>query len=298
MKQIVDGAFLATLETLDLNIRKLMTGQFGGNRRTKAYGSSTEFADFRDYVPGDDLRRIDWNAFGRFEKLFIKLFIDERQLHHHVYIDTSESMNYGNPSKGYTALRIAAALGFMSVQAMDKVSFFAIGNKGCEDLCHTVVGKEAFYTAANALNNVRFSGDTDMHGGIMLNENPGNGNGISFIISDFLTDNDWKGAVDWLLFHKRQVALIQVLSPDELNPYLNGKVQLLDSEADDEEDDRHFKLEITRSTLKAYKDALEYHQNEIKRFCISREISFMTVSSDENTERMFFEKGLEAEVVR
>lgn len=298
MKNIVDGAFLSTLETLDLNIRKLMNGQFGGNRRSLAYGSSAEFADFREYMPGDDLRRIDWNIYGRFEKLFIKLYVDERQLHHHIYIDSSLSMDWGEPQKSYVALRIAAALGFMSVQAMDKVSFFALHEDGCEDICHTVVGKNAFYQAANELNEVEFYGDTDLCDAIKSCENPGNGNGVSIIISDFLTESDWMSAVDWLLYHKRQVVLIQVLSRDEISPGMSGKVLLMDAESFDEEDERNYKTEVTRTSLKAYEEALKFHENNIRKFCASREVGFMTVCSDESIERIFYANGMEAEVVK
>ena len=85
MKNIVDGGFIDLLDRLDLNVRELMDGRFGGTRRSKAYGSSPNFADFREYQPGDDLRRIDWNLYGRFEKLYLRLYEDERQLHHHIY---------------------------------------------------------------------------------------------------------------------------------------------------------------------------------------------------------------------
>ncbi len=298
MKKIVDGAFLSTLETLDLNVKQLMNGTFGGNRRSSSYGSSAEFADFREYTAGDDLRRIDWNIYGRFEKLFIKLYIDERQLHHRVYIDTSASMAYGEPEKSYAALRLAAALGFISVQAMDKVSFYALNEDECQDLCRTVMGKDAFYLAADRLNRVEFHGDTDLASSLMSCENPGKNDGITYIISDFFTESDWKGAVDWLLFKGRQVVLIQVLSRDEITPGMSGKLQLMDSEAIEEEDTRNFKMEVSRSTVKAYAEALEYYENDIRTFCSSRGVSFMTVCSDESIERIFFKKGLEAEVVK
>lgn len=298
MKKIVDGAFLSTLETLDLNVKQLMNGSFGGNRRSSTYGSSAEFADFREYTAGDDLRRIDWNIYGRFEKLFIKLYVDERQLHNRVYIDTSASMEFGEPKKSYAALRVAAALGFISVQAMDKVSFYALHEDECEDLCRTVMGKDSFYCAADRLNQVEFAGDTDLAVSLMSSENPGRKDGISYIISDFFTDSDWKSAVDWLLFKGRQVVLIQVLSRDEIAPGMSGKLQLMDSESLDEEDTRNFKMEVTRSSVKAYAEALEYYENEIRSFCASRGVSFMTICSDENIERIFFKKGLEAEVVK
>ena len=162
MKQIIDGGFIAMLEARDLRMQNPMNGMFGGNRRSRAYGSSAEFADFREYAPGDDLRRIDWNLYARFEKLYLKLFVDERQLHHKIYIDASASMDWGEPNKAHIALKIAAAVGFLSVQSMDRVSFYAIHEDTCEDLCQTVVGREAFYNAVNMLNEVDFYGDGDM----------------------------------------------------------------------------------------------------------------------------------------
>ena len=298
MKKIIDGAFLSTLESLDLNVKQVMNGGFGGNRRSAAYGTSTEFADYREYAQGDDIRRIDWNIYARFEKLFIKLYVDEKQLHHRIYIDTSASMDFGEPKKSVAALRIAAALGFISVQAMDKVSFYALYEKECEDLSQTVVGREAFYSAVNGLNALEFDGETDLYASMKACERPGRDDGISFIISDFFTDSDWKSAVDWLLFRGRQVVLVQVVSRDEISPGMSGKIQLMDAEAINEEDLKNFKMEITRTSIKAYTQALEYHENEIRKFCAARGVGFMTVCSDESIERVFFKKGLEAEVVK
>lgn len=298
MKKIIDGAFLSTLESLDLNVKQMMNGGFGGNRRSGAYGTSTEFADYREYAQGDDIRRIDWNIYARFEKLFIKLYVDERQLHHRIYIDTSASMDFGEPKKSIAALRIAAALGFISVQAMDKVSFYALYENECEDLSQTVVGREAFYSAVNDLNALEFDGDTDLYASMKACEHPGRDDGISFIISDFFTDSDWKSAVDWLLFRGRQVVLVQVVSRDEISPGMSGKIQLMDAEAVNEEDLKNFKMEITRTSIKAYTQALEYHENEIRKFCAARGVGFMTICSDESIERVFFKKGLEAEVVK
>lgn len=298
MKKIIDGAFLSTLESLDLNVRQLMNGGFGGNRRSGTYGSSTEFADFREYTPGDDIRRIDWNIYGRFEKLFIKLYVDERQLHHRIYIDTSASMDYGEPKKSVVALRIAAALGFIAVQAMDRVSLYTLKEDECEKICPTIVGREALYRAVNDLNHLVFEGDTDFGMSVKSCENPGRDDGITYIISDFFTESDWKSAVDWLLYRGRQVVLIQVVSREEIAPGMSGKIQLMDSEAIDDEDLKNFKMEISRTSVKAYAQALEYHENEIRKFCTARGVSFMTICSDESIERIFYKKGLEAEVVK
>ena len=298
MKQIIDGAFIAMLEARDLRIQNPMNGVFGGNRRSKAYGSSAEFADYREYAPGDDLRRIDWNLYARFEKLYLKLFVDERQLHHRIYIDASASMDWGEPNKAHIALKLATAVGFLSVQAMDRVSFYAIHEDSCEDICQTVVGREAFYNAANMLNDIEFYGDGDVGAAFDTLENPGNGDGISIIISDFLTDADWKSAVDKLLYHNREVYLIQVLSRDEITPDLSGKVLMLDAEAFDEDDTRNYRAEVTRSSVKAYEEAFLYHQNEIKKFCAARNVGFITVCSDESIEQMLFQKATEVGLIQ
>lgn len=298
MRRVIDDSFIAMLESRDLRIQKPMDGLFGGNRRSAAYGSSAEFADFREYNPGDDLRRIDWNLYARFEKLMLKLFVDERQLHHRIYLDASASMDWGEPNKADAALKLAAALGFLSVQAMDRVTFYAIHENSCEDLCRTVVGREAFYNAAGILDRLKFFGEGDMGAAICGQEDPGKGDGLSVIISDFFTDSDWRSAVDRLLFLGREVHLIQVISRDEITPELSGKVLMLDAESFDEEDERNYRTEITRSSVKAYEEAFEFHQKELRDFCAARGVGFVTVCSDESIERMLFQKATEVGLIQ
>ena len=297
MKPIIDDGFLSILESRDLRVEKAMQGLFGGNRRSQAYGSSAEFADFREYTPGDDLRRIDWNLYARFEKLYLKLFVDERQLHHKIYIDASASMDWGEPNKAHVALKMAAAIGFLSVQAMDRVSFYAIHKHSCEDLCRTVIGREGFYRAVNSLNALSFYGDGDMGIALTSQEDPGYGNGVSVIISDFLTDCDWKAGVDKLLYHNRQVCLIQVLSRDEITPAISGRVLMLDTEGSGEEDRKNHRMEVTRSAIKAYEEAFLYHQQDIRQFCAARNIPFLTFCTDEPIEKILLLKATEEGIV-
>lgn len=298
MKKIIDDAFISMLEARDLQVGTPMSGLFGGNRRSKAYGSSAEFADFREYVPGDDLRRIDWNLYARFEKLYLRLFVDERQLHHKIYIDASSSMDWGEPNKGYTALRLAAALSYLAVQAMDRVSLYVIHKDTCESLCRPFTGRDSFYEAAEKLNHIRFKGDGNLSKAIMSEENPGKNDGLSIIISDFLAENCFKEAVDYLRYRGRDVHLIQVLSRDEITPALSEKLTMLDSEAEIEEDPRNFKTEITRQRIKAYEDAFAWYEKDIKDFCDSRSAGFFSVISDERIEEILFHKATEARLIK
>lgn len=298
MRNIIDDAFISMLETRDLNVHSSLNGLFGGNRRTVKHGSSAEFADYQEYVPGDDLRRIDWNLYARFEKLYIKLFVDERQLHHRIYVDCSASMDWGEPHKGETALKLAAALGFLAVQSMDRVSIIEMHDDICNSVATSVIGKERFYEAVDKLNRTEFWGNSEMGAALAKEEDVGNGDGMSVIISDFLTESEWKSGAEYLRYHNREVCLMQVLSPEEMDPLIMGKMWLLDSEAKSNDDPRNRRMEITRDTLKAYALALEYHQNELKEFCDVRGIPFVTVCSDEPIENILFMKSTESGIIQ
>ena len=293
MKRIVDEDFIAMLEGHDLCIRNLMNGLFGGNRRSRAYGSSAEFADYRAYAEGDELKRVDWNLYARFKKLYLKLFVDERQLHHRIYFDTSASMDWGTPGKAYTALRLGAALGFLAVQAMDRVTFYGISGETCRDISGTVIGKDAFYRAADELETLTFRGRSEWGKAINNTHETGAIGGVSVLISDFLTDDSWQEAVDLMIRRRREVHLIRVLSRDEISPDIRGKFTLRDPE--DRELD--YRSSFSTANLKAYREAYEYHQNELRSFCASRGVGLVTVCTDEPVERMLFEKAVSAEVI-
>ena len=296
MRKIIDGEFIAALEGHDLCRREPMDGMFGGNRRSRAYGSSAEFAEYRDYVPGDDLRRIDWNLYARFEKLLTRLYVDEKQQHHRIYIDASASMDWGEPGKAEAALKMAAAFAYLAVGGLDKASVYTLCGSRLEQVGRTMGSREAFYSTVEELNRVTFRGDTDFAAAICGEENPGAHDGVTIIISDFLTDSDWKAAVDYLLYHGREVWLVQLLSPDELTPDMHGKVLFLDSEAAGEEDLRNVKKEVTRAELKAYAEALRYHHDDMKRFCDARGVKLICLSSAMTAEEMLFMHAAGAEM--
>jgi uncharacterized protein (DUF58 family) len=297
-EKIINDDFISRLETISLYMQQAMQGYFGGNHRTKTYGSTVEFTDFREYVLGDDIRRIDWNLYSRFEKHYIKLYVDERQMHTQVFLDCSASMGKNDQSKSIYALKTAAALGFLSVQNMDKTSYMLIKGNFAEELSGVVTGKEAFYRSVAHLEETEFKGSADIHQAITNYPNFGGNDGLTIIISDFLTENNWKKAVDFLRFHKRQVMLIQVLSPEEIDPRYNGRTFLKDIEAEDILDDRNMKLKITKSNYLAYKEALSDYIQDIKQFCSARSVRFFSVNSETPVEKLIFGKLLESGDVR
>lgn len=283
-KGIINEALLQQIETLQTLLENNIGGLFGGNRKSKTYGSSCEFADYREYIAGDDITKIDWNVFARTDNLYQKLYLDERQMHTRIYIDASRSMNYGKSTKANQALRLAAAFAYLSVHEMDKVSIYAVQGKKIQEIVSGVVGKDAYAQSIFQLNKIEFDGDSYLSDAI-LQSKVGMGDGLSIIISDFLTDNNYEDAIDYLVDKKRDVLCLQVLSGDELNPKLRGKSHLFDSENMEKE----YRKNITKEIARAYKAALEYATGRIRNYCFSRGAKYLLVSADDEISKIFFE---------
>ena len=288
----LNDAFFSRLETLALALKADLSGFFGGKHLVRTYGQTVEFADYREYMLGDDIRRIDWNLYSRFEKFFLKLFTDERQMHTQIFIDCSASMGKDIPDKANYTIGVAAALGYLSVHNMDKVSFKLMKGEKCEDNFGTIVGKRAFFDAISTLENLEFDGETDIYKAVTSCPNLGNNDGLAVIISDFFTDSDWKRAIDYLCYKKKQVVLVQIMTPDEIDPAYSGRVNLIDTEAAGMEDPKNMRIKIGRSNQLAYEEALRDLKAEIRSFANSREADFVSVSTEEPLEKMLFKELL------
>ena len=273
---IIDEATLAEIETLQTLLKNNVAGMFGGNHQSKNFGSSCEFADYRDYQPGDDISKIDWNVYARFDKLYQKLYLDERQMHTRIYIDGSRSMCHGSPEKAEQAIRLAAAFAYLSVSEMDKVSIYVIHGERIDEVIVGMVGKDSFIQYINKLNDIEFTSDVSVTEAILASSNIGMGDGYSVLISDFLTDEDYEGAIDKLVERKRDLLCVQVLSREELNPQFRGKMHLFDSENPQE----YFRKKIDKDRANAYKAALKFVTEKIKNYCESRGGNYLLVPSD------------------
>lgn len=291
MNPIISPELLNNIELLELRVQDNVAGLFGGSHRSKSFGSSCEFADFKEYKEGDDVKKIDWRAYTRFYRLFIKQYLDERQMHTRIYIDTSESMKF--EKKNEYALKLAAVLSYLSIKAMDKVTIYAIRGNRCEEVISKMVGKDNYMTHINKLNKIEFSGDTSISEAIMATS-VGYGDGVSIVISDFLTDNDYKKSIDYLRSKRRDVIFLQVLSEEEINPTFNSRFLLYDSE----DLKSTFKKNINKEVITAYKKALEYITNDISHYCLSRDSSYFLLNANEKIEDFIFNKAMQKGVIR
>lgn len=290
---VINEAFLSQLEQLQTLLKNNVGGMFGGNHKSRTYGSSCEFADHRDYADGDDTTKINWSLYARTDKLYLKQFLDERQMHTRIYIDASRSMSYGDTGKAEQALRIAAALAYLSICELDKVSIYVIRDKKLHEVVHSVIGKESYLGVIGRLNEIEFDGDSYISDAIMP-ESVGYGDGMSILISDFLTDNNFEAAIDHLVDKKRHVLCVQVLAREELAPLVRGKMHFFDSE----DADRTYKKNIDREIAQAYKMALAAIISRIKDYCLSRGADYMLAPADATIGEIIFEKMTDAGVLK
>ncbi len=292
-KYVINEEFLQQVESLQIILKNNLKGLFGGNHQSKIHGSSCEFVDHREYIPGDDITKIDWNCYGRLEKLYLKLYLDERQVHTRIYIDASHSMDYGQSNKAEMALKIAATLAYLSICEMDRVSIYSIRNNRINEVVSQIIGKEAFYNEIGKLNNIEFGDDVFITESL-LPTNVGYGDGMSIIISDFLTDNDYETAIDHLVSKKRDLICFQILSKEELKPTIRGKVHFYDSENINLE----YRKNINREIIKAYNEALNYTINRITNYCRVRGANYMLVPSEKSISEIFLKELPEMEVMK
>ncbi len=290
-EQIIDSNFLDQIELLKLACKDVIAGRFGGNHKTKAYGLSSEFADFKEYMQGDDITKIDWPSFARTDKLFLKLFFDERQTHTKIFIDGSKSMDYEN--KGVKALQIAASIAYLSINYMDKVSIYLVKDDIIYDLMENIVGKDSYLNYINKLNNVSF--DSKSHFvNTLIASSTSYGDGNTILISDFLSDDNYENLIDHLKSKRRDVICLQVLSETELNPFQRGKMILLDSE----NEKRIYKKNIGKEVLNAYKEALDFIVSRIKNYCLNHDASYLLCNANDSLQNIFFNNLTLMEVVK
>ena len=292
-KLAINEAFLQRVEMLQTVLKNNIAGLFGGNHKSRTYGSSCEFVDYRNYVPGDDITKIDWNAYARFETLYLKLYLDERQLHTKIYIDISQSMAFGDGKKAETALQIAATLAYLPVTELDRVSVYTIKDSEVTEVISSLSGRERYFAEITKLNDIEFGGGCFITDGLMPTQ-VGYGDGLSVIISDFLTDSDYENAIDYLADKKRDVLCVQVLTGEEINPKVRGKNVFYDSE----DMGRSYRKNINKDIIRAYREAVKYVQDRLRNYCNARGAEYILVTDDKPVDEIFFEQLTELGVMK
>ncbi len=273
---MLTDAFLNRLDTLSLAMRGRAQGGAGGSRRSRQTGSSAEFSDYREYIPGDDIRRLDWNAYARFDRLFLKLFMEEQESLVTVLLDASASMG----AKWASARSAAEAVGYLALTGGDRLCVHVLKN-GRALRSPQLSGRAAFPRLTGFLDGCAPDGTEDSLTAA-VKHTEGLKKGLCFLITDGYAEDALKEALDYLRYLKQETAVIHVLSGEELRPGYEGAVRLTDSESGEKLD-----LLADRSALDAYHDALEDFLKQIRGNCATREAPYMLLDGDEAFEECF-----------
>lgn len=271
--ELLTPDFLARIDQLAFVSKKIFAGKMRGERLTRRRGQSAEFADFRNYVVGDDLRFLDWNIYARLERLFIKLFLQEEDLHVSILLDISKSMNWGTPHKGLYTRQVAAALAYIGLVNFDRVSLYTFSD-GLQYELAGIRGRRWMFKAIEFLSEVEYSGSSDLArtGKQFATRHPQPG--IVVLLSDFLDKGGVEGGMRYLLGRSYDLYALQVLSPEEIDPPLAGDLRLTDVEDDDVAE-----VTVSRALLARYRQTLQAYCHSIKDYCSRRGVSYLFTST-------------------
>lgn len=270
-----DSAFLQRLERVAILNRRPLQGSSAGPRRSPRHGASVEFADYRTYVSGDDFRRVDWNAYARLNRLFLRLYRAEEITVVTILLDHSASMGFGEPKKSLTAGRLAAILSYVALHNYDTVAVAGWG----DTIDHFLPGQSGKRAIPRVWRTIASLVDTPApatdFASLRSYGRHRRGPGIAVVISDFMTASDWRAGLRSLRATGQEVTAVQILAPEELDPSLRGDWKLVDAESGAQAE-----VTVSPRLIRRYRDALEQHTAAISEFCRREGIAFVQLSSD------------------
>ena len=275
---LLEPPLLRRLERLALQVRRSVEGQMGGERRSIRRGRSPEFADFRNYAPGDDYRLIDWNAYARLDRFMLRLFVAEEEMPLSIFVDLSGSMDWGKPNKALTGRRLAGAIAYVALTGLDRVRLTVFA-EGPTSGGQPHRGRRSVQDLFARLQSFPAGGKTDYSKLVwpIARQRPG----MTVLITDGLGESRIEPAIKALQQARQEGAVIQLLAPQELAPDWSGDARLKDAESGAERE-----FTSTPATQGAYRAALAARTNEIERATVRRGLRFVRVSSEQPIDDM------------
>ena len=286
-----DKEFLGRLEMLALMVRRILRGNLRAEHLTKQRGSGIQFADYKEYMPGDDLRYLDWSAYARLGSTLIKLFEEEQDLHVYLLMDNSRSMNFGAANKREFALHMTAALAYIALHNLDRAGIAAYAERIVDEF-PVGRGKERIHRMLQFLSALEESGeDTDLRQSIEEFLHVPRHRGVVIVVSDLFDPRGFAHGLDRLRFSNHQLFVVQVTADEEHDPDLLGDYDLEDMETSE-----LVPVTVTERDAEKYRQVVAKFQDDLESYCRRYEVPLMKASSSENFEdvvmRMFKEGGL------
>jgi hypothetical protein len=321
MSSLLTPELLRRLEQFQLLAARRAKSSSKGERRSRARGQSVEFADHRSYVPGDDFRYLDWNLFGRLDRLFLKLYEEERELPVRIFLDASESMTFGEPRKFDFARQVAAAIGYVALCGFDRVSVIpfpsaeirnggksetsnleprtsnseksAIGNRqsAIEGSLRSVRSKKSSMQFFANLNALTAGGGAELNEALKRGALEARHTGLAIVLSDFLDPTGYEAGLTALVGRGFQVNCVQILAPEELAPTTFGDLRLVDSESGGLQE-----VTFGRYRMKAYQQTVQNFIQRLREYCTKRGINFFMAPSNMDLQDLLLKQLRKAEV--
>ncbi len=303
---LLTAELLRRLEQFQLLAARRAKSSAKGERRSRARGQSVEFADYRTYVHGDDFRYLDWNLYGRLERLFLKLYEEERELPVRIFLDASESMTFGTPRKFDFARQIAAALGYVALCGFDRVSVLPFPAAPPDTLAdpaartreiaargalRAVRGKKSSIQFFQNLSSLTAGGAANLNEALRRGALEARQSGLAVILSDFLDPAGYEAGLNALIGRGFQVDIVQILSPEEISPTAFGDLRLVDSENGATQE-----VTFGRYRMKAYQQTVQNFIQRLREFSQARGINFFSVSSATSLEELLLKQLRKAQV--
>lgn len=280
---LFDNSVLSRLERLRLNPLRRLTVRSRGEHQTGKGGTSTEFSDYRDYVPGDDVKNVDWNIFSRLNRPYIKLYRHEEEMHVVLLIDASTSMQF--EGKLELAKQLAGACGLMGLMNSERVSVYACHHLGkSPEILPPCTGRVSLRRVLKFIENIQGGGDSPLESAVDSVLRTHRGRGVAVLLSDFLTPGDVNPALNSLYSAGLEIHAVQILSEQELHPDLTGDIRLLDSETGETLD-----ISGAAELFGIYQDHLAWQELQLTADCQKRSGRFLRVSTGMPLESILFD---------
>jgi uncharacterized protein (DUF58 family) len=273
-EELFDDDFQRKLDYLAIVSRRTFAGRVRAERRTKKSGSGVEFADHRDYVAGDDFRYLDWNVYQRFGRLLVRLYEEEEDLSIYLVVDSSSSMGFSSKRKFRYAQRLAAALAYVGLANLDRITIVATTDR-IEERMPTARGKARIFKVLQFLRGLEPSGTTDLGDAMKTFVAQHKRRGLVIVLSDLYDPHGFERGINVLRYNKFEPFVLHVIDDTDSRLKLSGDVRVYDCETGDERE-----VTVTPKVLTQYRAAYQAYLAEIKKFCTERQVPY--VAADVN----------------
>ena len=271
---LVNHQLLTQLEQAAFASKRTFRGRVKGERKSPRKGSSVEFSDYRPYEVGDDPRYVDWNVFGRLDRLYLKLFVDEEDFCVHLLLDGSASMDFGEPNKFYYARQLAAALAFVGLVNHERVGIGVLRDRLMEGWSPTR-GRTQFFPLSGFLASLSPHGETSLIQAMKQYAAGAKEIGLAIVISDLLDPRGYESGLRALRERRFDLHVIHLLAPEEMEPTGGGDVRLFDAESGEVRE-----LTLDAEALRDYRRRRDEFLTRAEQYCVANEISYHRVITD------------------